>query len=190
MKIRALKLTLSAFLLLALFVACSLPALAQGGTSPQFSISFSKQKSEKPLDGRMLLLLSTDPSEEPRMQINDTLKSQLVFGIDVDGLQPGQPVIVDDKAWGYPIRSLRDVPPGEYYVQALLHRYETFHQADGKTIKLPMDRGEGQHWNLAPGNLYSQPVKIAIGKFHGLMQTTTPSGCGAPSESSLRACEA
>jgi hypothetical protein len=25
-----------------------------------------------------------------------------------------------------------------------------------------MDRGEGQHWNLAPGNLYSKPQKITI----------------------------
>jgi hypothetical protein len=43
----------------------------------------------------------------------------MVFGIDVDGLQPEQAVVVDDKAWGYPIRCVRDVPPGEYYVQAL-----------------------------------------------------------------------
>ncbi|HEX8798068.1 MAG TPA: alpha/beta hydrolase-fold protein [Terriglobales bacterium] len=163
MKIRTLCCPVSASLALALAVACPLPVLAQSGTSPQFSISFSKQKSDKPLDGRMLLLLSTDPSEEPRMQINDTPESQMVFGIDVDGLEPGQAVVVDDKVWGYPIRSLHDVPPGEYYVQALLNRYETFHRADGKTVKLPMDRGEGQHWNLAPGNLYSRPVKIAIG---------------------------
>src|ERR1019366_7515667 len=26
-----------------------------------------------------------------------------------------------------------------------------------------MDRGEGQHWNLAPGNLYSKPRKISLG---------------------------
>ncbi|MGC1090721.1 MAG: hypothetical protein WA894_19965, partial [Candidatus Acidiferrum sp.] len=58
---------------------------------------------------------------------------------------------------------LRDVPPGEYYVQAVLHRYETFHRADGYTVKLPMDRGEGQHWNIAPGNLYSKPLKITLG---------------------------
>ena len=163
MKIRALCCSLSAALVLALVVAGPLPVLAQSGTSPQFSISFSKQKSDQPLDGRMLLLLSTDPSEEPRMQINDTPESQMVFGIDIDGLEPGQAVVVDDKAWGYPIRSLHDVPPGEYYVQALLNRYETFHRADGKTVKLAMDRGEGQHWNLAPGNLYSRPVKMAIG---------------------------
>src|SRR5262249_21928250 len=34
---------------------------------------------------------------------------------------------------------------------------------DGHTVKLPMDRGEGQHWNLAPGNLYSKPTKITLG---------------------------
>ena len=136
---------------------------AQSG-STQFSISFSQQKSEKPLDGRMLLLLSTDPSEEPRMQINDTPKTQMVFGVDVDGLKPEQAVTVDATAWGYPIRSLRDVPPGEYYMQALLQKYETFHRSDGKTIKLPMDQGEGRHWNIAPGNLYSKPVKMTLGK--------------------------
>ena len=50
----------------------------------------------------------------------------------------------------------------EYYVQALLHRYETFHRADGHTVKLPMDRGEGQKWNLAPGNLFSKPIRVSI----------------------------
>ena len=52
------------------------------------------------------------------------------------------------------------MPPGTYSVQALLHRYETFHRADGHTVKLPMDRGEGQQWNRAPGNLYSTPREI------------------------------
>ncbi len=142
--------------------ACMSASAQSGGT--QFSISFSKQRSQKPLDGRMLLLLSTDPSEEPRMQINDTPKTQMVFGIDVDGLKPEQAVTVDASSWGYPIRSLRDVPVGEYYVQAVLQKYETFHRSDGKTVKLPMDQGEGRHWNIAPGNLYSKPVKMTLGK--------------------------
>ena len=91
------------------------------------------------------------------MQIDDSVRSQKIFGVDVDGMQPGQTVVVDEFAAGYPIRSLRDLPPGEYYVQPVLHRYETFHLATGNTVKLPMDRGEGQHWNIAPGNLYSKP---------------------------------
>jgi hypothetical protein len=131
--------------------------------APRFSVSFPKERSTQPLDGRLLLLLSTDPSAEPRMQINLSDKTQIVFGVDVEQLAPGQPFTVNDSAYGYPIRYLHDLKPGEYYVQALLHRYETFHRADGHTVKLPMDRGEGQHWNLAPDNLYSKPQKITLG---------------------------
>ena len=96
------------------------------------------------------------------MQISLSPDTQLVFGVDVDALPPGQIVTVNDQAVGYPIASLRDVKPGEYYVQAVFHRYETFHRSDGHTVKLPMDRGEGQHWNIAPGNFYSRPAKITI----------------------------
>ncbi len=148
------------FLALIAGVLVSAPLHAAG---PSFSVSFPKSRSEKPLDGRIFLLLSTDPSAEPRMQIDDSVRTQMMFGMDVDGMKPGQAVVVDDFANGYPIRSLRDVPPGEYYVQAVLHRYETFHRSDGHTVKLPMDRGEGQHWNIAPGNLYSTPHKITLG---------------------------
>jgi hypothetical protein len=143
--------------LLCLFAA----ALAAGEN--RFSLSFPAARSAQPLDGRLYLLLSTDPSAEPRMQIDNTPRSQMMFGIDVEGWQAGQPMVVDEQAFGYPVRTLRLVPPGQYMVQALLHRYETFHRADGHTVKLPMDRGEGQHWNIAPGNLYSRPQKITLG---------------------------
>jgi hypothetical protein len=135
-------------------------SLAHAGV--QFNISFPKERGQQPLDGRLLLLLSTDPAEEPRLQINDSPKTQLIFGIDVDGLKPGQPAVVNEKAFGYPVRSLSQLKPGDYFVQGLLHRYETFHRADGHTVKLPMDRGEGQQWNKAPGNLYSKPQKLRV----------------------------
>jgi hypothetical protein len=136
---------------------------AASGSEPKFEITFPRERSAQPLDGRLLLLLSADPSEEPRMQINISPNTQMVFGIDVDGLAPEKVAVVDAEAYGYPVRSLRKVKPGEYYVQAVLHRYETFHRSGGHTIKLPMDRGEGQHWNIAPGNLYSKPQKITLG---------------------------
>src|SRR5260370_38052164 len=82
------------------------------------SVSFPAAQSAKALDGRLLLLLSNDPSEEPRMQIDDTPKSQMVFGVTVDGMQPGQSVVVGDTAAGYPIKTLKDVPAGDYTVQA------------------------------------------------------------------------
>jgi hypothetical protein len=146
---------------------CGLPffastAQAAGANTARFAVSFPAARSAKPLDGRLFLLLSTDPSAEPRMQISTSARTQLVFGMDVEGVAPSQAMIVDAKANGYPIASLLDVPPGEYYVQAVLHRYETFHLANGHTVKLPMDRGEGQHWNTAPGNLYSVPVKVTV----------------------------
>jgi hypothetical protein len=135
---------------------------AQSGVQ-KISVSFPAARSAKALDGRVLLLLSNDPSEEPRMQIDDTPRSQMVFGVTVDGLKPGQEIVVGDTAAGYPVRSLKDVPAGDYTVQAVLNVYETFHRADGKTIKLAPDRGEGQHWNLAPGNRYSTPRKVHVG---------------------------
>jgi len=148
---------------LAISVGFGQASAASAGDAPRFSISFPKERSAQSLDGRLLLLLSSDPSAEPRMQVNDTPRSQMVFGIDVDGMAPGQAVVVDDAAFGYPVRYLHDVPPGDYIVQVVLHRYETFHRSDGHIVKLPMDRGEGQHWNLAPGNLYSTPRKVRVG---------------------------
>ncbi len=127
------------------------------------TVSFPAAASAKPLDGRVLFLLSNDASAEPRMQIDDTPQSQMVFGVTVDGLKPGQAMTIDDTAAGYPIKKISQVPPGDYTVQAVLNVYETFHRGDGKTVKLAPDRGEGQHWNLAPGNLYSAPRKVHVG---------------------------
>src|ERR1700712_1281511 len=144
--------------LLVLAIATASPLAAQ-----TITVSFPTARSAQPLDGRLLLLLSNDPSDEPRMQIDDTPRSQMVFGTTVDAWKPGTPMTITDAASGYPIRKLSEVPPGDYTIQALLNIYQTFHRADGKTIKLAPDRGEGQHWNLAPGNLLSKPRKIHIG---------------------------
>jgi hypothetical protein len=135
---------------------------AQEGTSYRFSVSFTTQQSAEALDGRLLLVLSTDASAEPRRQISNSVRTRMLFGQDVEGLRPGEPVVIADAAFGYPVRYLHDVPAGEYFVQGVLHKYETFHRADGHTVELPMDRGEGQHWELAPGNLYSKPQKITL----------------------------
>ncbi|MEL6925324.1 MAG: hypothetical protein AAFO94_14855, partial [Bacteroidota bacterium] len=88
--------------------------------------------------------------------------TQLAFGMDVEGVGPGDAMTIDGEIFGYPLNSLSEVPAGDYYVQALLHKYETFNRADGHTVKMPMDRGEGQQWNRAPGNLYSTPKKISF----------------------------
>src|SRR5215468_827589 len=105
-------------------------------TKLKFAISFPASASKDALDGRLLLLISTNDEKEPRFQISEDLSTQQVFGIDVEGWKAGQTKFVDASAFGYPRRSLAQVPSGEYWVQVLLHRYETFHRADGHTIKL------------------------------------------------------
>ena len=139
-------------------------ATAENGKNEgiEIRISFGPDLSKVPVDGRLLVMLSTDPKEEPRFQITESPKTQQIFGIDVDDLSPGQEAVIDFATLGYPIESLRQVPPGKYRIQALLHKYETFHRAIGPVVKLPMDRGEGQQWNKAPGNLFSTPEEITI----------------------------
>ena len=144
-------------------IVCCLSYCCWAAPAPKFSVSFGSGQSATPIDGRLLLVLSNDAADEPRMQINDTPSSQMIFGADVEGLLPGKSVVIDDGAFGYPVPSLSRVMPGTYFAQAVLHKYETFRRADGHVLKMPMDRGEGQHWNLAPGNLYSKPVKVTLG---------------------------
>jgi len=141
----------------ALFLLCPLAGAAQS-----FNVSFPKEVGAQPLDGRLLLVLSTSAGDEPRNQVDISPRTQIVFGITVDGWKPGEAALVDAGASGYPIRSLKNVPAGDYFVQAVLNKYETFHRSDGKTVKMHMDQGEGQHWNISPGNLYSRPVKITV----------------------------
>jgi len=135
----------------------------QGGARLRIAVQFGTSLSKESLDGRLLLIISKDPSAEPRFQISDTsLKTQQIFGIDVEGMKPGEEKFFDASMLGYPLESLAELPAGTYTVQALLHKYETFHRADGHVVKLPMDRGEGQQWNRAPGNLYSTPRQVQL----------------------------
>src|SRR6267142_5425803 len=124
-KIRSLLLLLSIVLVPLLF-----PPIATLKTGPapglSFSISFPQTSSRESIDGRILLLVSTDNSKEPRFQINEDLNTQQVFGVDTEGLKPGQEAVVDSSALGYPLPSLSDLKPGDYWFQVVVHRYATF----------------------------------------------------------------
>ena len=126
------------------------------------SVSVDSEILSEPVDGRLLLLLSTDGSKEPRFQISDDHNTQQVFGIDIENMNAGDLTTFNDNAFGYPIRKLSQMPKGKYRVQAVLHVYETFRRADGHVVKLPPDRGEGQKWNKAPGNLYSSVKTVDL----------------------------
>ncbi|EYF06377.1 hypothetical protein [Chondromyces apiculatus] len=140
---------------------------AKASTALRFTVRFGPELSAASLDGRLLLFLATRPGEEPRFQVTGANDTAQVFGIDLDSLAPGKPAVIDDATLGYPVARLADLPPGDYHVQALLHRYETFRRGDGHTVKLPPDRGEGQQWSLAPGNLLSAPVRMHLDPARG-----------------------
>ncbi len=127
-----------------------------------FSVTFPAERSSQALDGRLLVLVSAETEGEPRQQLNFSVKTAQVFGVDVEGWRPGDARIVDKAAFGYPIRSLAALPKGTYLVQAMINRYETFTRSDGVTVKLPPDKGEGQQWASKPGNLFSRPVRVAV----------------------------
>jgi hypothetical protein len=147
------------FLMLSAALLFSLSCSADGGKDAaplRFEISFSGNLAQEAQDGRILLMLAEDPNSEPRFQFCP------MFGINVDGLAPDEPAVIDGTVFGFPADSLADVPAGEYYLQALFNRYETFHRADGHSVKLPPDKGEGQRWNRKPGNFFSTPEMTAI----------------------------
>ncbi|MFN0174015.1 MAG: hypothetical protein ACKVU0_05150 [Saprospiraceae bacterium] len=127
-----------------------------------FTVSYPAHFSDKPLDGRLLLIFAKNGETEPRFQVRDDYQSAQIFGQDVENWEAGDIRFFNGKAFGYPIQTLQDLPAGEYFVQVVLHKYETFKRKDGHTVKMPMDRGEGQQWNRAPGNLFSKPMKIKV----------------------------
>ena len=134
----------------------------RSGDPLRFAITFPAARSAAPIDGRLLVIISADTAGEPRTKVSDNVGTAQVFGIDVDGWRPGETRVVDASAFGYPIPSLAQLPPGRYRVQALVNRYETFRRGDGHTVKLPPDRGEGQQWSSKPGNLYSPVRALAL----------------------------
>jgi len=145
-----------------------LTAACQPTTEPvsdlsSFALSISEEVSSESLDGRLLLILSRDDESEPRFQVRSGVNAAQIFGVDAEGLAPGETMTIDGSVFGYPIDSLDAVPPGEYFVQAVLHKYDTFNLGNGKTVKLPMDQGEGQQWARSPGNLYSEPRIVQVG---------------------------
>ncbi len=145
-----------------LFILSVSTFLQSQKTSLSFSISFSDQLETTVLDGRMLLFIAPNNDTEPRMQVNDGVGTAQVFGINVNNLEPGESAIFDGNIFGYPMESLSLIQAGEYYVQGLLNKYDTYNLANGHTVKLPASWEAGQRFNQEPGNIYSLPMKVYL----------------------------
>jgi hypothetical protein len=141
-----------------LLLSLLLVLLAPTAAATRFEVRIDAPERTGPWDGRVILAISRTED----FVVDDVERSSQLLGMSVDGLADGEAVTVDAEALGYPLGSLADVPPGEYWVQAWLNVYTTFERADGHVVKLHMDQGEGQKWHRSPGNLHSAPQRVRI----------------------------
>ncbi len=142
------------------FSACQ-PA---GSPRMHVDVRLPEVAASEALDGRLILVFSARDEGEPRFHVTDGAMAQPVFGLEVEGWEPGSTVAFSDTVFGFPTGPLGKLPPGRYRAQAILNRYETFTRSDGHVVSLPPDRGEGQQWARKPGNLYSTPVEVEVGE--------------------------
>ncbi len=140
-----------------LWVAAAPASIAQ---SSRFEVSITTAAASQPVTGRLVLLISKTAQPEPRLALS--LRGPVVVGLDLEQVRPDQPVIVDDAAIAYPVK-LSAIPPGDYFVQAVVNVYDQVRRADGKTVWLPMNDGTIEFFTAAAGNLYSDVVPVRIG---------------------------
>jgi len=147
-------------IILLAFVGLSFSPPVQKGVNHKFNITFSEDAHPEPITGRIILVLSKNKRPELRYQAGSYFLSAPFWGKDVSQLQPEQTAVIDTTQLGYPVDNLRNLPAGDYYVQAVMNVYTHFHRADGHDVWLPMDHWEGQHFNRSPGNLISKVKQI------------------------------
>ncbi len=152
---------LIAGVVIAIVTAVTLAAQSPSpGRGVRVEVSFPSTVRSEPVTGRVYVMISRTNEREPRLQIGRT--GTPFFGRDVDKLAPGQAGIIDVTDLGTPLASLKNLPPGDYFVQGFINIYSEFKRADGHTVWMHDDQWEGQHWNTSPGNLYSEPQRVHI----------------------------
>ena len=141
-------------------VLCVVFVEAQTRRGVTIEISFPASAHAQPITGRVYFMLSRKGEPEPRFQIGRT--GVPFFGRDIQSLSPGQTATIDETDLGTPVESLKEIPPGEYFVQAFVNIYSEFRRADGHTVWMHDDQWEGQRWQRSSGNLYSDVERVRL----------------------------
>lgn len=147
-----------------LWIICLMPLASRAGALdgvPELRVSFPASVRSGTVTGRLLLIVSRQATPEPRLLLQPGAVQ--VFGKDVFDLRPEDIATFGPQDLGDPIESLPDVPPGDYFMQALLNVYTLTHRSDGHSVWVHLDRGEGQAMALSPGNLYSDVMPVHFG---------------------------
>ncbi len=126
------------------------PALDPGPPIPaparlRFEVSIDPSSAKGPLEGRLFVVLGAPSSGEPRHEIGATgMKAAPVLARDVTAFGGSAVAVLDHSSALFPLRTLGELAPGDYQVQAVL--------ATNRDLLL-VD---------APGNLFSKPVQLHL----------------------------
>lgn len=157
LSLAALALLLSATPVTAVLAQEGQPAVPatepQASQASSFELVLDSKAHPTPFTGRVYLVFSTKHVGEPRRMIGDWFSKTQIIALDVKAAPPGSPIGLPDGALGWP-QSPRDIPAGEYTVQAVARV-----NPDTPTA------GEGE------GDLYSKPMKV---KFDRAVPTFAP----------------
>jgi hypothetical protein len=139
-----------AFLLILPIVSAA-PLQSEPGPSLRFEITITPGLLDAPVDGRLLVVLSSNPGVEPRKSLGETgLDAAPVLAGDVSRFAAGKVGILDGKAAAFPIADLAHLPPGDYSIQAVLDW--------NQDLRLPPNFRLG--W--PPGTLYSKVQRVHL----------------------------
>ena len=147
----------------ALILTCAavgVAAQAPPGTGIRVEITFSSGARAEPVTGMVYVAISRDNQRTPIEQASPT--GAPLFSKYVENLAPGTTATITADDRGHPLRSLRDLPAGDYWMQPFVNVYTRFPRADGKAVWLHNDQWEGQNWKRSPGNIFGDPVKVTV----------------------------
>src|SRR5512140_3321159 len=99
--------------ILLLVLLFHLGVLAQSA-GPRFAVSFPAGAHAAPITGRVFVILTRHDSPEPRLQAGDWFQQTPIYGVDVNQLKPGESAVIDASTLGWPLKSLKQLPAGEY----------------------------------------------------------------------------
>src|SRR6185437_3310713 len=71
--------------------------------------------SQQPVTGRVFIIISKIDDPEPRLQVGSWRSRTQMLARDVQFMQPGQSAMLDALTLGFPSRSVRELPAGDYY---------------------------------------------------------------------------
>jgi len=155
---------------------------------PQSSLRFEITNQLPSASGRLFIVIAKSDRPEPRNTIGDAgVDASTILARDVKNFAPGIIASLDKASAVFPVQSLDDLPPGDYYVQALLASNRDLRSVDapgnlysstqrvhldsrvGNTVKVELTRSVPAE-DLPPENEFVEYVKIqsnVLTRFHG-----------------------